>query len=404
MALERLQVLLARCGVDSRRKAEALIAAGRVRVNGRIVRELGERADARRDRIEVDGRRVVPERRVVYVMHKPRGVVTTLHDPEGRPSLARYVRALPERVFPVGRLDFHTSGVLLLTNDGPLANALLHPRHQVPRRYVAKIRGELSDQDLARLERGVRLPGEARPARASATVIRRGPRTSWLEIVLTEGRNRQIHRMLEAVGARVMRLVRVSFAGITHEGLRPGEIRPLTDEELHTLLERWVRPALRRGREVSALVTTPPHADDAAGPPQRARRPDRKPRPQAVKPVSIAKRGTSRPRRRAGRASGSSAGSDSDSGSNSDSDSAPASVSDSASRPGSDSDSDPASDPGLGSGSDPVAGSPPQLGGSKCASSRSTCDRRITDATAHDGPRHRVRTSPRRDAPAGRAC
>ncbi|MCS6799627.1 MAG: pseudouridine synthase, partial [Myxococcota bacterium] len=303
---------------------------------------------------------------------------------DGLPSIARYVRALHERVFPVGRLDFHTSGVLLLTNDGPLANALLHPRHQVPRRYVAKIRGELSDQDLARLERGVRLPGEARPARASATVIRRGTRTSWLEIVLTEGRNRQIHRMLEAVGARVMRLVRVSFAGITHEGLRPGEIRPLTDEELHTLLERWVRPALRRGRETSARVTTPPHADDAAGPPQRARRPDRKPRPQAAKPISIATRRGARPRRRAGRASGSTAGSDPDSGS--------------------DSDSDPASDPGLGSGSDPVAGSPPQLGGSKCASSRSTCDRRITDATAHDGPRHRVRTSPRRDAPAGRAC
>lgn len=262
---DRLQKVLARAGVASRRHAEELIAAGRVRVNGRVVTELGIRVDPRRDRIEVDGRRISAEPLVYYVFHKPRGVVTTLVDPEGRPTIAEYLKDLPARVFPIGRLDFHTSGVLLLTNDGDLAQALLHPRRSVPKTYVAKVRGIPTDLQLDQWRKGVELEpvgdekAPIRTAPAEVEVLRHTPPgidargekgTTWLKITLREGRYRQIHRMAEAVGLFVMRLVRISFAGITAEGLRPGELRPLTDKELTMLRATYLRPlekAARRG-------------------------------------------------------------------------------------------------------------------------------------------------------------
>lgn len=235
MALERLQKILAHAGVASRRAAEELIVNGHVRVNGRIITELGARADTRKDRVEVDGKRLVAERHVYFMFHKPRAMVTTMHDPEGRPSLVDVFGRFDMRLYPVGRLDFHTSGALIVTNDGDLTDALLHPKHGVPKEYVAKVRGHLENAALQALRNGVRLDDGRTTKPANVFVIREEETTSWLQITISEGQNRQIHRMGDAVGHPVMRLSRISFAGIDTEGLRPGEYRELTDKELEKL-------------------------------------------------------------------------------------------------------------------------------------------------------------------------
>ncbi|WP_437627566.1 pseudouridine synthase [Sorangium sp. So ce1151] len=248
---ERLQKIIARAGVASRRASEELILAGRVRVNGQVVTELGLKADRQKDRIEVDGKRLVSEVPVYLALHKPRNVVSTLRDPEGRPTVADYVRGTGARLYPVGRLDFATSGILLMTNDGDFANALLHPRGGVPKTYVLKVQGIMSDDDLApwregiRLEDGVTLPAEAR-------VLRREGDKTWLEVTLREGRNQQIRRMGEASGWPVMRLARTTFAGVTSEGLRPGEWRALTVDELLHIREAFGVPKRIRGAMMGA--------------------------------------------------------------------------------------------------------------------------------------------------------
>lgn len=270
MAAERLQKILAHAGVSSRRAAEALVTAGRVRVNGRVVTELGSRADARKDRIEVDGKRIVAEHHVHYVLHKPRSVVSTLSDPEGRPSVGEMVGRLGARVYPIGRLDFHTSGALLLTNDGELANALLHPRGGVPKVYVAKLRGHLRDGDLQALREGVELDDGTITAKAEVVVLREEETATWLRIVLREGKNRQIHRMAEAIGHQVMRLSRQSFAGIDIEDVRPGEVRELTREEVEKLRETYLVHGKKRSAPARERV-----ADDEETPPRARPRPSR---------------------------------------------------------------------------------------------------------------------------------
>lgn len=279
---ERLQKVLARGGLASRREAEKLITEGRVMVNGEVVRTLGTRVDPTNDRVEVDGRLVEAEERVYFLFHKPRGVVTTLDDPEGRPSIREYVKDVGERVFPVGRLDFHTSGALLLTNDGALANALLHPTKSVAKTYVAKVRGVVSDEQVQRLREGVELApvgderGVERTRPAEVEVLRSAPSgegslneagTTWLEVTLREGRNRQIHRMCEAVGLFVMRLARISFAGITHEGLRAGQLRELTAGEAALLRRTYLgidEPPARRGPRDDRATKHDPRKSDAA--------------------------------------------------------------------------------------------------------------------------------------------
>jgi 23S rRNA pseudouridine2605 synthase len=238
---QRLQKILARAGVASRRAAERLIAAGRVRVNGRVVTELGTKADPRKDRVEVDGKRLVAEDLVYMVLHKPRGYVTTLSDPEGRPTIADLVRGAPARVFPVGRLDFNTSGALLLTNDGDFSDALLHPREDVPKTYVVKLNRQMQERDMERWRKGVKLEdGRTKPAKVS--LIRHEDGKTWIEVTITEGRNQQIRRMAEATGFRVMRLARTSFAGITHDELRPGQWRMLEYDELLKLKKTYGVP------------------------------------------------------------------------------------------------------------------------------------------------------------------
>jgi 23S rRNA pseudouridine2605 synthase len=241
MSTERLQKILAGAGVASRRAAEQLITEGRVRVNGRIVRELGSRANPERDRVEVDGRRLVAERPVYYLMHKPRGVVTTLDDPEGRQSVKDLLRGISERVFPVGRLDFHTSGVLLLTNDGDLAQALLHPTRAVPKTYSAKLQGHVDERGLEMLRSGVVLDDGEKTAPATVHLMRSDEaKHTLLEITIAEGKNRQIHRMAEAINRPVMRLTRIAFAGLTIDGLRAGQMRPLKPLELSELKQKYM--------------------------------------------------------------------------------------------------------------------------------------------------------------------
>jgi 23S rRNA pseudouridine2605 synthase len=223
----RLNAYLARAGVASRRGADELIKAGRVRVNGEpgalnTVVEAG-------DRVELDGRELTPQRLAYVLLHKPAGVVTTARDPRGRPTVVDLV-AHEARVVPVGRLDADTTGALLLTNDGPLAHRLAHPRYEVVKVYEAEVEGEPSDEALRRLREGVELDdGRTAPAR----VRRLGP--SKLELALHEGRKHQVKRMLGTVGHPVRRLHRSRYASLSLEGLRPGEWRELRPGELARL-------------------------------------------------------------------------------------------------------------------------------------------------------------------------
>jgi 23S rRNA pseudouridine2605 synthase len=241
MAQQRLQKILAQAGVASRRHAEKLIVAGRVRVDGRVADELGVKADIRRQRVELDGRLLQPEPLTYVILHKPRGVVTTLRDPEGRPTASDLVRGLAVRVVPVGRLDYQTSGVLLMTNDGDFSAALQHPRTGVPRVYVAKVRGRVSDEALRSWSQSIEIEGRrTRPA-----IVRRlrydGDKT-WLEITLSEGRNRHVRRLGEATEQPVLRLSRTSYAGITTGDLLPGQWRPLSVDELRMLRRAYGVP------------------------------------------------------------------------------------------------------------------------------------------------------------------
>jgi 23S rRNA pseudouridine2605 synthase len=232
MALERLQKFLAGAGVTSRRRAEELIVAGRVVVNGKVVTELGSKIDPARDLVSVDGQPVLRnEGRAYYLLYKPSGCVTTASDPQGRPTALDYLRDVPERVFAVGRLDYDAEGAILFTDDGELANRLAHPRYGHARTYLAKVKGEPTPEALARLLSGVRL--EDGPAKAlEAVVHERTEKNTWIRIVVGEGRFHLVKRLCEAVGLMIQRLYRPEFAGVTVEGLRAGEYRPLTPVEV----------------------------------------------------------------------------------------------------------------------------------------------------------------------------
>ena len=253
---ERLQKIISRTGLSSRRASEELIVAGRVRVNGRVITQLGTKADPHNDTIEVDGRRLVPEALRYIVLHKPRGVVATMHDPEGRPTVQSLVASLETRLYPVGRLDFATSGVLLMTNDGEFANALSIPGVAFPRRMLIKVNGLMQESDLTRWAEGVELEdGRTRPAEVN--FLRHEDNKTWFELTLREGRNQQIRRMGQATGFPVMRLARTSFAGITHKSLRPGAHRPLTVDELLDLRQRFGVPKRVRGAVVQGYRSPP---------------------------------------------------------------------------------------------------------------------------------------------------
>jgi 23S rRNA pseudouridine2605 synthase len=231
---ERLQKVLARAGLSSRRKAEALIVAGRVAVNGQVVRELGVKVDADRDTVLVDGQPVGEEQPEYWLVHKPMGVITTVDDPWGRPT-ARDLVPTRARVYPVGRLDADSSGLLLFTNDGALAHRLAHPRHAHEKEYRVLVAGRPTSEDLRRLRRGVVLEG--RPtAPAEVRLLEAGPDGSWLVFVLREGRKRQIRRMMDAVGHPVLALERIRLGPIRLGDLPPGQARRLSADEARALV------------------------------------------------------------------------------------------------------------------------------------------------------------------------
>jgi len=230
---ERLQKVLARAGFGSRRACELLIEAGRVEVNGEVA-TLGRRIDPERDTVVVDGVPLpVRPGLVYYLLNKPAQVVTTAHDPEGRPTVLDLVPAEP-RVFPVGRLDRDTEGLLVLTNDGELAHGLTHPSRGVPKTYLAHVAGVPGRAALRRLREGVDLE-DGRTAPAQARITQATPQGAALELVLHEGRNRQVRRMCEAVGHPVRRLVRTRFGPLRDHRLAPGQWRPLTPAEIRSL-------------------------------------------------------------------------------------------------------------------------------------------------------------------------
>jgi len=238
---ERLQKIIAAAGIASRRKAEELITQGQVAVNGQVITQLGSKADPERDHIRVGGKLIrVQGRRVYVLLHKPPGFVSTVKDPQGRPTVMSLLRGIRERVYPVGRLDYASSGIILLTNDGDLANRMMSHASGIPRTYHAKLEGQPSEDGLKKLSQGISLEGRrTAPARIRCLPARAGLPTGkpWYEITVTEGRNHQVRRMFERIGQGVLKLKRVKMAFLTDEGLSPGQSRHLTAEEVRRLKE-----------------------------------------------------------------------------------------------------------------------------------------------------------------------
>ena len=303
MATQRLQKILSAAGVASRRVAESLIADGRVRVNGDVVKELGAKADPEADRIEVDGRRLhtaVPRRYIL--LYKPVHYVTTRSDPQHRPTVLTLLGDAGQGLYPVGRLDFDSEGLILLTNDGELADRLTHPRHEVPRTYEVRVFGVPTPEMVRRLETGVPLDGR-RTARAKVRVIesftKKSGEQSVIELVIHEGRNRQVRRMCQAVGLPVITLARTSIGTLTDRRMKPGMYRELRPGEVRQLrldagLDAGPAPArTRTGTEPQAGVRfghapTPAHVKRTRG---------GKPRTTKIT-LREAARGTKPPRKR----------------------------------------------------------------------------------------------------------
>ena len=234
--LERLQKVIAQAGVASRRDAEELIKAGRVTVNGKTVTELGSKIEPKRDRVAVDGKPLKAEKFVYLLLNKPKGVITALEDPRGRKTVTDLVADISERVYPVGRLDYNTEGLLIMTNDGDLTYALTHPSHEIAKTYLAKVHGYPPEEKLDKLRAGIKLEdGMTAPAKINIVAIDQEKELTTLEIVIYEGKNRQIRRMCEAIGFPVKNLKRVKFAFLTLEGLRRGQYRQLLAGEVQEL-------------------------------------------------------------------------------------------------------------------------------------------------------------------------
>ena len=233
-AKQRLQKLIAQAGLSSRRQAETWIDQGRVTLNG-VVAQLGDKADLAVDTVCVNGAKLAGAQEKQYLLlNKPMGYVTTLSDPKGRPTIEHFLQGIPQRLFPVGRLDLNTEGLLLLTNDGELMQLMLHPRHKIPKTYLVKISGKLTSEAQSQLEAGVMLDdGMTVPAKIEQ--VRYSQKNTWFEMTITEGRNRQVRRMCNVVGFSVSALKRVRMANLFLGNLESGKTRPLNVSELAKL-------------------------------------------------------------------------------------------------------------------------------------------------------------------------
>jgi 23S rRNA pseudouridine2605 synthase len=281
MSRERLQKILAAAGVASRRGAETLLRAGRVLVDG-IPAKLGDSADPATSRITVDGKTLRIERHVYWIAHKPRGVITSTRDPEGRRTVLDLLPTGAPRVFPVGRLDFDTEGLVLLTNDGAVTHALLHPSLESDREYRVTVRGRVDDATLSRLAQGIVLEdGPTAPARIARVGHARGADETSFTLVLHEGRKRQIRRTMDALGHPVLRLVRVRMGPLLLGRLGAGKVRVLRVDEIATL-QAHARATLRRG---AVLTGRQAAGSGAAQPPEVGHEARKKPRPKSRRHV-----------------------------------------------------------------------------------------------------------------------
>ncbi len=252
---ERLQKIISAAGITSRRASEELILGGRVAVNGVVVTELGSKADPLKDLVTLDGQPIKPAEKLYYVLlHKPAGYVTSLKDPQGRQLVTELVKDIGERLFPVGRLDYNSEGLLLLTNDGAWANRLMHPRHQVDKEYHVRVRGKIDPQQIKKLAEGVELE-DGLTGIASVRLLKNDQSNDWLSVTIREGRNRQVRRMCAAVGLFVVRLRRIRYGNLTLGGLQPGEYRLLSRDEAQAL--DTPPPARQREQRMSAPAKSP---------------------------------------------------------------------------------------------------------------------------------------------------
>ena len=242
---QRLQKLIAAAGVASRRHAEELIAAGKVTVDGEVVKELGTKADPEKDHIKVNGKLINPQlksREKVYILlNKPKGYLTSVSDPEGRPLVMDLLPPALARVHPVGRLDFNTEGLLLLTNDGEFTNFITAARNQVEKVYEVKVKGVPAENGIERLRRGVVLEDGTRTARAKITKLNETRTNAWYEVLLHQGRNQQVRRMFELIGHSVLKLRRVRIGLLRDENLKPGQWRFLSPAEVRRMMKTKVR-------------------------------------------------------------------------------------------------------------------------------------------------------------------
>jgi len=240
--LSRLQKLISQAGVTSRRKAEQMIRSGQVTVNGKVITELGSKADPKKDQITIDGRRIEPQQpRIAVLLYKPDGYITSLRDPEGRPTVTRLVDDIPARLYPVGRLDYHTEGLLILTNDGDLAQSIEHPSRAIQKVYLAKVKGQPEETKLQRLRKGIWLDGKRTlPATIRITRQQKNP---WVEISIREGKQNQIRRMFESIGHPVIRLTRIAIGPLRDPGLKPGQYRYLRPQEIRLFIARGKKDA-----------------------------------------------------------------------------------------------------------------------------------------------------------------
>jgi 23S rRNA pseudouridine2605 synthase len=234
--LERLQKIISQAGIASRRESEKIIQQGRVAVNGKVVTELGTKVTPGKDRIMVDGKPITGEKLVYILLYKPKGILTTLKDPQDRKTVASLVTDIPQRIYPVGRLDYNTEGLLLLTNDGTLTHTLIHPSKKIDKTYIAKVGGRPPQEKIDLLRAGIQLEdGITAPAMIDIMEFDRERNMTSLRITIHEGKNRQIRRMFEAIGFDVKQLKRVQFAFLTLEGLRRGGYRYLLPKEVEAL-------------------------------------------------------------------------------------------------------------------------------------------------------------------------